>query len=202
MLYDIEPRPTAANSVILLHESDNVAIARVPLDAGQSVEVNGSTLAAKTRIPAGHKIAIREIGPGQEVLRYGNVIGFATRAIAPGDHVHVHNVGFKELQVSDLAVPGEALVPPRLSSRAFDGYVRADGRVGTRNYIAVVAASNCAAHTAELIAQSFGEEAFPPNVDGVVAFPHGEGCGMAIGPDTTQLQRTLQGVLDHPNVSS
>ncbi len=84
----------------------------------------------------------------------------------------------------------------------FLGYPRADGRVGTRNYIAVVAASNCAAHTSELIAASFADEPLPPNVDGVIAFPHGEGCGQAIGPDTVQLQRTLQGVLDHPNVSA
>jgi altronate hydrolase len=74
--------------------------------------------------------------------------------------------------------------------------------VGTRNYIAVVAASNCAAHTAELIAQSFLDEALPSNIDGVAAFPHGEGCGMSIGPDSRQLQRTLAGVLAHPNVAA
>jgi altronate hydrolase len=74
--------------------------------------------------------------------------------------------------------------------------------VGTRNYIAVVAASNCAAHTAELIAQSYRDEKLPANVDGVVAFPHGEGCGHAFGPDVDQLRRTLGGVLMHPNVSA
>jgi altronate hydrolase len=80
--------------------------------------------------------------------------------------------------------------------------VREDGRVGTRNYIAVVAASNCAAHTAELIAASFAGTVLPPNVDGVVAFPHGDGCGQTQGPDTAQLQRTLAGVLAHPNVAA
>jgi altronate hydrolase len=84
----------------------------------------------------------------------------------------------------------------------FLGYRREDGRAGTRNYIAVVAASNCAAHTAELIAESYDDETLPPNVDGVAAFPHGEGCGHSIGPDTEQLQRTLAGVLNHPNVSA
>ncbi len=96
--------------------------------------------------------------------------------------------------------------PPRASRpahpKAFLGYRRADGRVGTRNYIAVVAASNCAAYTSELIAASFAGESLPPSVDGVVAFPHGEGCAQSIGPDTRQLQRTLEGVLDHPNVSA
>ena len=77
-----------------------------------------------------------------------------------------------------------------------------DGRAGTRNYVAVVAASNCAAHTAELIARSFDGATLPPGVDGVIAFPHGEGCGMSIGPDTRQLQRTLAGILAHPNVGA
>jgi len=74
--------------------------------------------------------------------------------------------------------------------------------VGTRNYIAVVAASNCAAHTAELIARSYEDFRLPPGVDGVVAFPHGEGCAQSMGPDLEQLQRTLGGVLAHPNVSA
>ena len=90
----------------------------------------------------------------------------------------------------------------RKSTRTFQGYVRPDGRVGTRNYLAVVAASNCAAYTANLVADSFRDMQLPPNVDGVVAFPHGDGCGQAMGKDTNQLQRTLEGVLDHPNVAA
>src|SRR4029077_10952257 len=84
----------------------------------------------------------------------------------------------------------------------FMGYVREDGRVGTRNYIAVVAASNCAAHTAEMIAGSFESALLPENIDGVVAFPHGDGCGQTMGPDTDQLRRTLAGVLAHPNIAA
>jgi len=84
----------------------------------------------------------------------------------------------------------------------FLGYPRADGRAGTRNYIAVAAASNCAAHAVELIAESFPASSLPEGVDGVVAFPHGEGCGHTIGPDTRQLQRVISGVLDHPNVAA
>ena len=97
----------------------------------------------------------------------------------------------------------ETPVPtPRADAPTFLGYPREDGRAGTRNYIAVVAASNCAAHAAELIAHSYDGETLPPNVDGVVAFPHGEGCGHAFGPDVDQLRRTLGGVLVHPNVSA
>src|SRR5581483_3113430 len=105
---------------------------------------------------------------------------------------------------SEYECPTTETPPPAPANDvpAFLGYPREDGRVGTRNYIAVVAASNCAAHTAALIAQSYAGERLPPNVDGVVAFPHGEGCGHAFGPDVDQLRRTLAGVLMHPNVSA
>jgi altronate hydrolase len=203
MLYEIERPPSAQASAILLHSTDNVAVARVALPAFHTLEVNGITLTTQSSIPPGHKIAIRTIAPGEAVHRYGNVIGFATQAIAPGEHVHVHNLGYKELDASEV-IPNQ--LAPRsnahIAGRTFLGYRRPDGRIGTRNYIAVVAASNCAAYTSELIADSFASERLPDNIDGVVAFPHGEGCGMAIGPDTDQLQRTLQGVLDHPNVAA
>jgi altronate hydrolase len=202
MLFDIQPAATAANSAILLHPSDNVAVARVPLSAGQPVEVQGQAFSAAAAIPAGHKMAIATIRTGEPVHRYGEVIGFATRHIAPGDHVHVHNLAFSDLDHTKVRPEPQPLIEPRRSTKSFLGYTRKDGRVGTRNYIAVVAASNCAAYTSELIAESFGDTKLPENVDGIVAFPHGEGCGMSIGPDSQQLQRTLEGVLAHPNVSA
>jgi altronate hydrolase len=201
MLYDIASAPTATNAVILLNARDNVAIARVALPARHELQIDGSPLVTREPIPAGHKLALRRIAQGESVLRYGNDIGFATRAIERGEHVHVHNLGYHDLDLSSVAFACDA--PPRTKAaqtRSFRGFRRPDGRVGTRNYIGVVAASNCAAHTAELIAASFTGETLPANVDGVVAFPHGEGCAMSIGPDTEQLQRTLQGVLDHPNI--
>jgi arabinonate dehydratase len=202
MLYDIQAAATAENSVIVLHPRDNVAIARVRLDAGQSIEAGPETLVTRTAIPAGHKVALREVAEGEPVYRYGNVIGFATEPIRAGDHIHVHNLGFRELDTKALPALEPAPPLPHAAPATFLGYARADGRVGTRNYIAIVAASNCAAYTAELIADSFAEESLPKNLDGVVAFPHGEGCAQSIGPDTEQLQRTLMGVLDHPNVSA
>lgn len=203
MLYDIASVPTAADSVILLHPGDNVAIARVPLAAGQEIQGANGLIITRASIPAGHKVALRHIASGERVLRYGNVIGFANAPIEPGDHVHVHNLGYRDLDLSSVE-PGSEALPSQSAreSRTFLGFRRPDGRVGTRNYIGVVAASNCAAYTAELIAASFRGQTLPANVDGVVAFPHGEGCGMSIGPDTDQLQRTLKGVLDHPNIAA
>lgn len=202
MLYEIDSPPTQGNSLILLHPGDSVAIARVPVSAGQTLNVAAQTVTARAAIPAGHKIAIRSLHSGDPVYRFGNIIGFATAPIAIGEHVHVHNLGYEERNANEVRPES---IPPRAtqsSTATFHGYQRPDGRAGTRNYIAVVAASNCAAYTSELIAQSFASEKLPPNVDGIVAFPHGEGCGQATGADTEQLQRTLEGVLDHPNISA
>lgn len=202
MLLEIAKLPTAENSVIQLHATDNVAIARVPVSAGSELKVEGQALTARESIPAGHKIALAHIPQGGIVRRYGQIIGRASQAIAPGSHVHTHNLAFEEQHFNYELPAGEIPLPERRTTPTFLGYRRQDGSVGTRNYIAVVAASNCAAHTAELIARSFDGESLPPNVDGVVAFPHGEGCGHTIGPDTEQLRRTLAGVLAHPNVSA
>ena len=201
-LLEITKLPTAENAVIHLHGADNIAVARVPLSAGQVVRVAGREITAEDPIPAGHKIALAAIPAGETIVRYGQVMGRAKIRIEPGRHVHTHNVAFEELELAyEFPATDSPIAAPSKNIPSFLGFPREDGRVGTRNYIAVVAASNCAAHTAELIAASYEGEKLPPNVDGVVAFPHGEGCGHTIGPDTAQLQRTLGGVLNHPNVS-
>ncbi|MGH9640327.1 MAG: UxaA family hydrolase, partial [Bryobacteraceae bacterium] len=162
MLYEIDKPATPANAAIRLHERDNVAIARVMLAPGQPTELHDIALTVRAAIPAGHKLAIREIRAGDPVYRYGNLIGYASADIHAGEHVHTHNLEYKELDISEH-MPAERQ-PRRAAHReqtTFLGYPRADGRAGTRNYIAVVAASNCAAHTAELIADSFAGETLP-----------------------------------------
>jgi altronate hydrolase len=202
-LLEIAKLPTAENSAIHLHRTDNIAVARVPIAAGQQLRIEGESVLARDAIPAGHKIALKSIAAGDSIIRYGQVMGRARVRIEPGCHVHTHNVAFEEIAFDYEFPSGDAPLPSApANAPKFLGYAREDGRSGTRNYIAVVAASNCAAHTAELIAASYAGETLPPNVDGVVAFPHGEGCGHAFGPDTDQLRRTLGGVLDHPNVSA
>ncbi|HXJ43212.1 MAG TPA: UxaA family hydrolase, partial [Bryobacteraceae bacterium] len=202
-LLEIQKLPTAENSAIHLHPSDNVAIARVPLAPGQTLRIDGIELQTRTAVPAGHKVALTRIEAGDFVYRYGQRIGRAARVIEQGEHIHTHNVGYEELTFDYEYPEGEVPFPaPPSDMPTFMGYVREDGRVGTRNFVAVVAASNCAAYTAQLIENSFKDEVLPPNVDGVVAFPHGEGCGMTSGDDATQLRRTLSGVLAHPNVAA
>jgi altronate hydrolase len=203
MLLGIAKLPTAENSAIHLNPADNVAVARVPLSAGMELLVDGISLKVLDPVPAGHKVALKPIRAGEVVLRYGQHIGRAKRDIQPGAHIHTQNLSYEEEELAyefptgDLAIPAAPANVP-----TFLGYVREDGRVGTRNYIAVVAASNCAAHTVELIAESFKDAVLPPSIDGVVAFPHGDGCAQALGPDTDQLRRTLGGMLDHPNIAA
>ncbi|MBI3209962.1 MAG: altronate dehydratase [Candidatus Solibacter usitatus] len=202
-LVEIAPPPTARTAVIHLHPKDNIAIARASLPSGMLIEVEGQMMATLDSVPMGHKVALRRIEAGGRVVRYGQDMGAARTAIDAGRWVHTHNVAFEELSFDYEFPKSEVPYPPAPAKMpTFEGYMREDGRAGTRNYIAVVAASNCAAHTAELIAASYDGQKLPPNVDGVVAFPHGEGCGHSIGPDTAQLQRTLGGVLNHPNVSA
>ena len=203
MLLEIAGFPTPENSAIRLHPADNVAVARVTLAAGAALRVGGVSLTARDAIPAGHKVALRAIAAGATVLRYGQPIGLAKAQIEPGSHVHTHNLAFDEHRAAYQFPSGSLAVPARREDGpSFLGYLREDGRAGTRNYISVVAASNCAAHAAERIAASYAGETLPPNLDGVVAFPHAEGCGHSEGADLDQLRRTLGGVLDHPNVSA
>lgn len=199
---DIRPAATPANRVIVLHREDSVAVARLPLEPGQDIVAAGRAIAVRQPVPAGHKVAIRSAAPGDNVLRYGQVIGRASAPIEPGDHVHLHNLSFDEGS-REYRFPSQPLTLPPAPDEmpAFLGYPRSDGRAGTRNYIAVAAASNCASHVAELVAGHFRSRPLPDPVDGVVAFPHADGCGHSIGPDTEQLHRVLRGVIDHPNVA-
>lgn len=203
---------------IRLHPDDDVAIAKVSLapDATLVEPSHDRSLRLSRLIPSGHKFAIREVKQGRPVRRYGQVIGFATRDIVVGDHVHVHNLAvaavsrdsaslqtkFEQDYAFGVDVRPVALVP-EVERRQFMGYRRADGRVGTRNYIAVIGTVNCSAHTVRRIAHHFTAELLAgfPNVDGVIAIAHGFGCATRVGgEDYMLLQRTLAGIAAHPNV--
>src|ERR1044071_2477500 len=111
MLIDIAKLPTAENSLIHLHPSDNVAVARVPLGAGAGLRIDGIDVSTTDAIPAGHKVALRTIEAGEMVLRYGQAIGRARHRIAPGQHIHTHNLSFEELSL-DYEYPAvEAPIP-------------------------------------------------------------------------------------------
>jgi len=193
---------TAEGAVVHLHPADNVVVACRPIADGQLLRIAGCEVRARQAVLPGHKLALRDIETGAPVLRYGEFIGRASCRIECGEHVHSHNLLYGEPEAADQLSEGERVLPsPDPNGPTFLGFPREDGRVGTRNYVAVVAASNCSAHVAALVADSYRGATMPANVDGVVAFCHGHGCGCSAGPDTEQLLRTIAGVIDHPNVS-
>ncbi|TJZ91787.1 altronate dehydratase [Paracoccus gahaiensis] len=172
---------------------------------------NVAILTARGAAPAGHKIARRAIAQGAAVVKYGQTIGYATAPIAPGDHVHSHNCAFgahgRDYRPGSGLAAAEAVLArhPR-EGLTFQGYHRPGGQVGTRNFIALVATVNCSATVIRRAAEELrieGALAAFPNVDGVVAFAHGSGCGMADnGPGWQALQRVLTGHAGHPNVGA
>lgn len=189
-------------ATVRLHAGDNVVIAREELPPGTVLD--GEGVVTRDAIPAGHKVATAPIAEGEPVRRYNQIIGFAAEAIQPGEHVHVHNLGLHAFE-RDYAFGADARptgLVPEAERATFQGYVRPDGRVGTRNYLGVLTSVNCSATVARMIVQQAERDLLHqfPHVDGVVAITHGTGCGMADrGDGYDTLQRTLWGYARHPN---
>ena len=187
-----------------LSPADNVVIAVGRIEAGETHD----GIAARARIPFGHKMAVAPIADGEPVRKFGQIIGFARGTIAPGDWVHEHNVVMhdfeRDYQFCADAKP-EAILPVAQQA-TFEGYRRANGRAGTRNYLGILTSVNCSASVARFIAQAAERSGLLdqfPNVDGVVSFTHGTGCGMAgSGEGFDVLQRTQWGYAGNPNLGA
>ncbi len=190
---------------IRLHTADDVVIARTQLISGTKIE----DFTTKGLIPPGHKVATKALNTGDAVRRYNQIIGFASKPIAAGEHVHTHNLDMGDNKgdfARDYAVGADVKPEPAKLEASFMGIKRADGRVATRNYIGILSSVNCSATAARAIADHFSRHNNPsalkdfPNVDGVVALTHGTGCGMDTdGLGMQILQRTLTGYATHPN---
>lgn len=196
-----------SSPAIRIHPRDNVVIARRQLLGGTVIAEEGVTVAGL--VPPGHKLATAAIARGQPVRRYDQVIGTATADIAPGQHVHTHNLAYSDFErrheVGAAVRPTEYAAEPA----TFMGIVRADGRVATRNYIGVLTSVNCSATAARAIADHFRRDIRPealadyPHVDGVVALTHGMGCATASdGEELQVLRRTLGGYARHANFAA
>ncbi|MCY1402526.1 Galactarate dehydratase (L-threo-forming) [compost metagenome] len=197
---------SAANAVIRLNPLDDVLIARQPLPEGLTLAKEG--IQVRQPVPAGHKVAARDIAQGQPLRRYGQIIGFASKAIGAGEHVHVHNLAMGDF-ARDYAFGVDAKGRSEPNADTFMGIVRPDGRVATRNYIGILTSVNCSATVARAIADYFRRDIHPqaladfPNVDGVVALTHGVGCAVDPGGEALgMLRRTLGGYAIHPNFAA
>ncbi|MEO1109685.1 MAG: altronate dehydratase family protein [Pseudomonadota bacterium] len=196
----------SVSSTIITHPKDDVAIALKAISAGETV---AHGIVVREPIAPGHKIALCSIKESMPVLRYGQIIGFASSDIAEGEHVHTHNLTMGDFERDYAFASKKNDNTKAVSDRTFMGYRRPGGNSATRNYIGIITTVNCSAHVAAAVSRYF--EAIPganhdplkayPNVDGVVALTHSTGCGMSRGEPLEILQRTLLGYAKHPNFS-
>lgn len=195
---------TTGQQTVRLNPADDVVVALADLPAGPVRLADGTTLTLAAPVPRGHKLAVRSVRSGEPVRKYGQVIGYAATDIEPGNHVHTHNLAYRP--VENQVVYGSRRTPteyvPEDQRATFLGYRRANGRVGTRNYLGIVSSVNCSATVAKLIA-SRAEPLVAqfPGVDGIVPLTHTGGCGTG-GPGHEgfeTLRRTLRGYGEHPN---
>jgi galactarate dehydratase len=204
MLVAMSSPPDSASLVIHLSRVDNVGVARSDIASGQAL---GETdVVARQPIPRGHKVALADIAAGSAVVKYGQPIGVASAAIRAGEHVHLHNLSMRDgppRQDFDSSRPAAPALADA-ERRSFAGYLRADGRVGTRNYIAIISSVNCSATVSRYIAEQFDRRdglRGHAHIDGVVPLTHGGGCAMNTqGEGYRLLTRTLQGYARNPNV--
>jgi altronate hydrolase len=201
-MIEIGEKP-AAGLAIRLHENDNVVIARSDLPIGAKLEREGITV--RSQVQAGHKVAARAIKKGEPILKYNVTIGFAATDIVAGTFVHSHNMEFREFDRDYAHAQDYRAVDllPESERASFLGIVRENGQVATRNFVGVLSTVNCSATVVHKIAEYFTPERLAdyPNIDGVVAFAHGTGCGMEMtGEPMDLLRRTMAGFARHANI--
>ncbi|MBL9169525.1 MAG: altronate dehydratase [Verrucomicrobiales bacterium] len=200
--------PALMEFAAVLHPDDSVAVLKKPLPAGQTITLPDGTGFHSRAVPPGHKVALRRIAAGEPVLKYGQYIGRASQDILPGDHVHSHNLEAGELPPHSPAFAAAApnassLTPSSPALRTFPGFLRPSGKVGTRNYLAVISSVNCSASVSRYVADAFKGESLQrefSNIDGVIALTHKSGCAIDPGGPTELLQRVLAGMARHPNI--
>ncbi len=188
--------------IIKLSDADNILLAVDPLNVGD----RAGEVTARARIPRGHKIATRDLAKDEPIVKYGQIIGFAREPIAAGDWVHEHNVYVRSFERDYVFSTNARPTPmaPEDERATFMGYRRANGKVGTRNYIATLTSVNCSASVARFIADEIKHSGVLrdyPNIDGVISLVHGTGCGIDVkGPAYDILKRTQWGFATNPNV--
>jgi altronate hydrolase len=187
--------------VLKIHEHDNVAVALLPLSAGQEVVVGKESIILLEDIPAGHKFSLGSLGEGSEVIKYGYSIGITIQPIEKGTWVHTHNLttGLGELLHYEYEpnLPAQSKASEEISY--FYGYPREDGRVGIRNEIWIIPTVGCVNDVARLLEKK-GREYLTDTIDELVAFTHPYGCSQ-LGDDHKNTQKILAGLINHPNAA-
>ncbi|MFE0779211.1 UxaA family hydrolase, partial [Serratia bockelmannii] len=189
-------------STIKIHEQDNVAVALRDLAAGEMLELDGERIQLAQPVARGHKFALGPIAEGEDIIKYGQPIGHALAAIAPGEHIHSQNV---KTNLSDLDSyryqPQFPRLPPQAADREVQLYRRAGGDVGIRNELWIVPTVGCVNGIARQIQQRFLQQTQAEGIDGVHLFSHPFGCSQ-LGQDHANTRIMLQNMARHPNAGA
>ena len=189
--------PTRLARAVRVRPTDDVAVAVDALEAGDAITVGDDTVRIREAIPAGHKVALRALGVGDVIHKYGWAIGRLTAAVEAGDWIHSHNLKTQLEGTLDYTYEPTSRADAQPASRTWEGFKRADGRVGTRNEVWVINTVGCVNWAAEKIARSANER-FAGVIDGVHAFAHPYGCSQ-LGDDLGHTRQLLAGLMRHPN---
>ena len=190
------------NKLIILNKNDNVAV--TPFVISPQTRFENQDIVSVDPIPFGHKICLKPINKGESVIKYDQIIGFASKSIKPGEHVHSHNLEFKEFN-REFVISENNNIATEKSNLFFDGILRDNDDVATRNYIGIISTVNCSATVSKMIADKIKYSNVLkdyPNIDGIVPITHSTGCGMNTNGEGMQIfQRTIDGFKNHPNFS-
>ncbi|WP_421918732.1 UxaA family hydrolase [Marinifilum sp.] len=185
--------------VLKIHDNDNVLVATSATSKGQVITIDGISLKLTTDIPAGHKIALQQINKGEDVIKYGNPIGYALANINPGDHVHVHNVKTK---LSDCMKyeyhPNFTELNIATSGKTFKGFKRKNGDVGIRNELWIIPTVGCVNGQANSIVKLFKQQHHTEKIENIHVFGHNYGCSQ-LGDDHVNTRTVLGNMIKHPN---
>lgn len=188
-----------SDRLIQIHEQDNVAVAMAPILKGETVALGDYRVTAREDIDKGHKIAFRDIPPGENIIKYGFPIGHATAPIQAGDYIHTHNIKTNLEGILEYTYNPQLSAAPEKREAEFMGYVRKNGEVGIRNEIWIVNTVGCVNKTSEILAKE-ANRMFEGRTDGVFAFTHPFGCSQ-LGDDHVMTQKILADMVKHPNAA-
>ena len=190
------------NNLIVLNQNDNVGVSQFIIP--EKTKIEGYDLSTIDPIPFGHKVCLKSINKGDPIIKYDQIIGFALDNIRPGEHVHSHNLEFREFK-RDFKVTNKKNIINEKADTFFNGILRDNGDVATRNYIGIVSTVNCSATVTKMIVEKIKYSNILkdyPNIDGIVPITHSTGCGMNTESEGMQIfQRTIDGFKNHPNFS-
>lgn len=183
--------------IIKINDNDNVAVALIPIPAGEELDVNGSKIVTNMEIPAGHKVALKDLGEGEAVYKYGFSIGNTKEPVKKGDWIHTHNIKTGLGDLLDYTYEPTAVEQKETEDVTFMGYQRNNGKVGVRNELWIIPTVGCVNNIATKIAK-LTEHLVCENIEAVAAFPHPYGCSQ-MGEDQENTRQILANLINHPN---